>query len=237
MNIESLEGFDIDKLELLGCCRDRPTRTSMFQVPRYDPTTRRTKSKKSKKRVRTKDRQDDHQDTTSLRVIAPDVSSEPVNAISAQQFTAVLAEEGFDDLSLDWADKQLIDDSENKETGQQVDIETPYTKGTDKKAKTEEKRRGNETSNDPSQMTLTEVQQALQMSQLPIQEAAKQWDLAPFLVDNLLGRHDDTTLSSHYQHFFPIQALVIPNVIATERYKSHIRVQDVCITAPTGSGT
>ena len=55
---------------------------------------------------------------------------------------------------------------------------------------------------------------AFEMSRLPIRNAAKLWNLAPFLVENL--EEDE------YQHFFPIQALVIPDVIATERH-AHIR--------------
>jgi len=72
-----------------------------------------------------------------------------------------------------------------------------------------------------------EIKSALHMSTLPIKEAAKTWDLAPFLVANL--ERDS------YLHFFPIQSLVIPDVIATERH-SHIRARDVCVAAPTGSG-
>lgn len=73
----------------------------------------------------------------------------------------------------------------------------------------------------------SEIRTALQMSSLPIKEAAEVWKLAPFLVENLLR--------DGYQTFFPIQCLVIPDVIASERH-SHIRVRDVCVAAPTGSG-
>lgn len=72
-----------------------------------------------------------------------------------------------------------------------------------------------------------EIQKALRMSQLGIEEAAKIWNLAPFLVDNLVK--DD------YKSFFPIQALVIPDVIASERH-AHIRNRDICVSSPTGSG-
>jgi ATP-dependent RNA helicase DDX51/DBP6 len=75
--------------------------------------------------------------------------------------------------------------------------------------------------------TRQEIKSALRMSSLPIEEAAKIWRLAPFLVDNL--KRDGC------QQFFPIQALSIPDVIASERH-AHIRARDVCITAPTGSG-
>jgi len=72
-----------------------------------------------------------------------------------------------------------------------------------------------------------EIKRALHMSSLPIEEAAAAWDLAPFLIDNLKRDGYDT--------FFPIQSLVIPDVIASERH-SHIRARDVCVAAPTGSG-
>jgi ATP-dependent RNA helicase DDX51/DBP6 len=72
-----------------------------------------------------------------------------------------------------------------------------------------------------------EVQSALSISEMPLDKAAEGWKLAQFLVDNL--RRDG------FEHFFPIQALVIPDVIASERL-SYVRAQDICITAPTGSG-
>lgn len=72
-----------------------------------------------------------------------------------------------------------------------------------------------------------EIKTALHMSCLPIEQAAAAWDLAPFLIENL--KRDG------YESFFPIQSLVIPDVIASERH-SHIRARDVCVAAPTGSG-
>jgi superfamily II RNA helicase len=72
-----------------------------------------------------------------------------------------------------------------------------------------------------------EEETALRLSKRPIREVAKLWKLAPFLVHNLEEDEYDT--------FFPIQALVIPDVIASERH-SHIRNRDVCVSAPTGSG-
>ena len=68
---------------------------------------------------------------------------------------------------------------------------------------------------------------ALYMSSLPICQAALTWNLASFLMNNLI--------KDNYQSFFPIQSVVIPNVVATER-PSHLRVCDVCVAAPTGSG-
>jgi ATP-dependent RNA helicase DDX51/DBP6 len=81
--------------------------------------------------------------------------------------------------------------------------------------------------NDILQDHSDEVKRALKMSNMGIQEAAKIWNLAPFLVENL--ERDE------YKSFFPIQALVIPDVIASERH-AHIRNRDVTVSSPTGSG-
>jgi len=72
-----------------------------------------------------------------------------------------------------------------------------------------------------------EIEIALKVSKLPIQDAAKIWNLAPFLIQNLE--------QNGFRSFFPIQALVIPDVIASERHL-HIRNRDTCVSAPTGSG-
>jgi ATP-dependent RNA helicase DDX51/DBP6 len=78
-----------------------------------------------------------------------------------------------------------------------------------------------------SEISHHDLQMSFKISQLSIEQAANGWQLAPFLVENL--RRDG------FKHFFPIQALAIPDVIASERHL-HVRSQDVCITAPTGSG-
>ena len=80
---------------------------------------------------------------------------------------------------------------------------------------------------DQQRLYNAEISTALKLSQLPIREAAKIWKLSPFLVSNL--ERDG------YENFFPIQSLVIPDVIASERH-SQIRVRDICVSAPTGSG-
>ena len=73
---------------------------------------------------------------------------------------------------------------------------------------------------------------ALRLSRLPIAEVAsdKHWNLPPFLVKNLEEADDS------YVNFFPIQCMVIPDVIESER-NAHLRgARDVCCHAPTGSG-
>lgn len=60
-----------------------------------------------------------------------------------------------------------------------------------------------------------------------IETLAKPWKLPSFLLRNLRADGIST--------FFPIQSLVLPEVLITER-QAHLRVRDVCVTAPTGSG-
>lgn len=78
------------------------------------------------------------------------------------------------------------------------------------------------------QVSQNEVQAALRIAEMPIEQAAKGWKLAPFLLANLQER-------DKFTHFFPIQALAIPDVIASERHY-YVQASDICITAPTGSG-
>lgn len=74
------------------------------------------------------------------------------------------------------------------------------------------------------------IRNALLLSQLPIDIVAssKHWNLPPFLIHNLTA--------DSYKTFFPIQCMVIPDVIESER-NAHLRgARDVCCHAPTGSG-
>ena len=71
---------------------------------------------------------------------------------------------------------------------------------------------------------------AIHLSKLPISQVASSsyWNLPQFLVNNLKA--------DSYTNFFPIQCMVIPDVIESER-NAHIRgARDVCCHAPTGSG-
>ena len=72
-----------------------------------------------------------------------------------------------------------------------------------------------------------EISTAFHMSKLPIRQAANIWGVAPFLVNNLER--------DNFDNFFPIQSLVVPDVIASERH-AHLRTRDICVSAPTGSG-
>ena len=84
-----------------------------------------------------------------------------------------------------------------------------------------------QSSTSSSHLTEEEIQVATRLAQKPIVEVANAWNLAPFLVRNL--QRDG------FEHFFPIQALTIPDVITTER-NPHLQVRDICVAAPTGSG-
>lgn len=138
------------------------------------------------------------QNQSTLRVIAPKAPEITKNR------NIGMADEGFDDFDVD---TELLDtninvteevDNDALDNSERNEVELPQ-----------------------------EIKTALHMSSLPIEEAAKAWDLAPFLIENL--KRDG------YKQFFPIQSLVIPDVIASERH-SHIRARDVCVSAPTGSG-
>ena len=76
-------------------------------------------------------------------------------------------------------------------------------------------------------LTSEEIANAMAISKLPIAEAAQCLQLAPFLVENLR--------TAGFTSLFPIQALVLPDVVHSERVP-HIRARDICISAPTGSG-
>jgi ATP-dependent RNA helicase DDX51/DBP6 len=217
----------------------------MFQVSRYDPKTTESDGKRRKKpnrrsRPKKRNRQDDskqdenanesvereqsdedndhahtrgdHDDDdehmsnankSSLHVIAPEATGKGVSKgiTSKQQGSAKTEEEAFDDMDL-LALEESIDASSAATTNTEYPV-------------------------DVSKATSEELQAALRLSKLPIQQAATGWRIAPFLVQNLERDGFDS--------FFPIQALVIPDVIASERH-AHIRAQDICVTAPTGSG-
>jgi hypothetical protein len=73
-----------------------------------------------------------------------------------------------------------------------------------------------------------ELERAQILSKLPMEEAAQRWKLAPFLIDNL-KRHD-------VEHFFPIQAMTLPHVLASLQRQHNVAVRDVSMCAATGSG-
>lgn len=184
----------------------------MFPVGRYDPASE-SKSRKmgQKKRPSKKRPRDDgiHVEDqaqgkeSTLHVIAPEVAdSRP---------PGIRNEEGFDDFDID----ELIDGD-----GAQSNTDAKGVPDSEQQKETEPAVTGD--------LTAREVQMAMRMASMPITDAAKEWDLAGFLIDNLKA--------DGFERFFPIQALTIPDVLASER-RAHIRCRDICISAPTGSGT
>ena len=141
------------------------------------------------------------------KVIAPETDG----AISSERkFNTKISEEAFDDLD-------IMDEDDNQE-------EEDDSKKAKPLSKTDDKATGDDF--DPTD----EIQRALYMSQKPIQVAAKAWGLADFLVENVKS-------TEGFDEFFPIQSLVIPDVIVAERH-AHVFQQsrDICVAAPTGSG-
>ncbi len=190
----------------------------MFQVGRYDPREEDRKGSKKKQSSenslkKAKKQKSNHRDKgerkpiegshptssgTTLRIIAPEAIA-TATSVSKQKVRTKLNDEAFDDLDLE-NDIMIEQDPADEESNQ--------TKSS--------------LAFDPTD----EIQRALHMSRLPIEEAARRWGLAPFLVSNLK--------EEGHSHFFPIQALVIPDVIIAEDYE--MRARDVCVAAPTGSG-
>lgn len=147
--------------------------------------------------------------TSTLRVIAPETQG-PVSL--QRNLTTKLSEEAFDDLDI--VDDVVMREGEDHSSEEDNDpmenqVDDPTNSEADIKA-------------DPT----GDIQLALHMSQQPIQDAARRLGLAPFLLKNL--ERDG------FEHLFPIQALVIPDVIAAERH-AHIQARDVCVAAPTGT--
>jgi len=149
----------------------------------------------------------------AFRVIAPETDG----ALSYKKnLNGKITAEAFDDLDLTddaWlASSSFLSKIKNRPTEETNDDDT------------------NAESQLPSMVfdPTDEIERALEMTRLPIVEAARRWGMADFLVRNLR--------SNGHEHFFPIQALVIPDVIVAERHMTSLRVRDVCCAAPTGSG-
>jgi ATP-dependent RNA helicase DDX51/DBP6 len=220
----------------------------MFQVQRYDPTIIRAQNEKKKKKetasevndlnsdsnnrknAQTKQREKDETtkhdpesqqslhkrrrtDPPKLHVIAP--KSEPSTLKRPDKGKKI--DEAFDDLGV------ILDVPDIKD----IIAEEDFAMETNEEEDEEEIVKHNRASVSKTKPLSPSMKHALHMTQCSVQEAATIWKLAPFLVTNLL--HHGLT------NVFPIQALVIPDVISTEHH-SYRRVRDVCIAAPTGSG-
>lgn len=192
----------------------------MFNVGRFDPreelkqfsesNKKENKEKEKKKRKRATSRKDDD--------VEANHSSNESNKETKEQFTMrVIAPETKPIVTSSKAIRGKTDEGFDD-----FDIEAELLEGENQTVPADETH-----VDDATERLSEEIKTALHMSSLPIKEAAKAWNLAPFLVANLE--------KDQYPHFFPIQSLVIPDVIATERH-AHIRARDVCVAAPTGSG-
>jgi hypothetical protein len=142
---------------------------------------------------------------STLRVIAPETKGP---SSSTKILNTKLSEEAFDDLDI--TDDFIQEGEATDGPDGLMEVEGEPDTAVDPLS-----------SFDPTD----EIQRALYMARQPIQSAAQGWGLAPFLVANL--KRDG------YESFFPIQALVIPDVIAAERH-THMQARDICVAAPTG---
>lgn len=203
----------------------------MFNVDRYDPDAQKQKAKRKgdsknasgrSKRVKPQHGSDSNNSNASESATPASSTTWHVIANEAIEPSSIVAAksvlpEAFDDLDL--LGEDLIAASLE---GDKVAAENS-TGGSDMAGST-----GNAELPLWKNISNSEIQTALALSEMPIEHVAKGWKLVPFLLNNL--RRDE------YQHFFPIQALAIPDVIASERHAHTIRSSDICITAPTGSG-
>ncbi|KAL3816182.1 hypothetical protein ACHAXA_007300 [Cyclostephanos tholiformis] len=142
---------------------------------------------------------DKHDESTTLRVIAP---SQPVSAVARKRYKKRGAD---DDEAIDDFDADVIESAHPSNQDKAGSILIPRS-------------------------DTNAIRRALRLSQLPIAEVAskKHWNLPTFLTRNLR--------TDAYEKFFPIQCMVIPDVIESER-NAHLREgRDVCCHAPTGSG-
>jgi ATP-dependent RNA helicase DDX51/DBP6 len=180
----------------------------MFNVGRFDPkdSVKKGSNKKEKTRNAKKVRLSDGEGSlkasplpNSMRVIAPEQTS----ITTKHKFT----DEAMDDFDMD---ELLLESVEN-------DFPSEVEHGN-----------AIETLDKESSSISKEIDKAIYMSSLPIEDAARMWNLAPFLIENLK--------KDGYESFFPIQSLVIPDVITSERNSKILQCRDVCVAAPTGSG-
>ncbi len=164
--------------------------------------------------------------TSTLRVIAPDESAQKTKkkkkershteSLTKKHQPAVVAE-AIDDLDL------LLVDPEDSVGDALVENNEPKDE-----AKFQDAAAAKPNNNETTDVT-KELERALKWSKRPLAEAANAWKLAPFLIQKLQQQ-------PQYTHFFPVQAWAISQVLW--QYASVLRQQeqDMCITAPTGSG-
>jgi hypothetical protein len=209
----------------------------MFQIGRFDPRAeeeeivkkkRRKKSKvseneeesSSKQKKRKKEKHKDKQ--SSLHVIAPETKG---SLSRERKLTTKANEEAFDDLDLvDENDlfRDELDDEGDEDISRHDDLQEDYSEQSRRHLSTKDYIK------DEMEDPTDELQRARHMSSLPLLQAAKRWKLASFLIQNLQA--------DGYENFFPIQSLVLSDVLSTISGSSSGWQRDVCVAAPTGSG-
>lgn len=199
----------------------------MFQIGRFDPraeekgNAQKKKRKKSSPSEKAKDAKKKKKEETSkdrssssLRVIAPETKG---GVSQERKLNVKVNEEAFNDLDLE--ENELFRDEQNGDDDDDNDVQlAEYSL---KQSHDQEQK---ETVFDPTD----ELQRARYMSSLPLLQAAKRWNLAEFLVKNLEA--------DGYESFFPIQSLVLSDVLSSTNNSSSGWQRDVCVAAPTGSG-
>lgn len=202
----------------------------MFSMGRFDPRMEASPSQvetKTKKRkihhdtVNNKEEEDDDDDQSlhsSSSSSAPSSDSENDSISSGHSSSSAPSSDSESDTEIDPALKVIAPEQKYQGVG-----DTPRKR----RDMTDEGIDDFDNEEQNIDYLSEEIKTAMKLVKLPITEAGKKWKLAPFLLDNL--QQDE------YTNFFPIQALTIPDIIASERHH-HIRNRDICVSAPTGSG-
>lgn len=213
----------------------------MFSVPRFDPNqTTEPKKTLGQARVRPTDNVTDGHQKPSKR---PKKNTEAIND-HVDDGSSSVPSSGSDSSS-------VVSSEEDEDQEPQTTLKViAHSQPTTKDSKRSQKNLGfedeaiddfdadfdiieNEPKVDasaPSLPTDVTAARALRLSKLPIDEVAsdKHFNLPSFLLKNLQA--------DSYTNFFPIQCMVIPDVIESEQ-NAHLRgARDICCHAPTGSG-
>jgi ATP-dependent RNA helicase DDX51/DBP6 len=206
----------------------------MFQIGRFDPRAEEQANAKKKRRKKSKI-SDDPEDaamenkkrkkeknkeipSSSLRVIAPETKG---GLSQERKLNAKVNGEAFDDLDLEENEmfKEEHDGDDDDDDNDDELAEYPPQQHHQQQPDSEK-----EEIFDPKD----ELQRARYMSSLPLLQAAHRWKLADFLIENLQA--------DGYQNFFPIQSLVLSDILSSANNSSSGWQRDVCVAAPTGSG-
>ena len=193
----------------------------MFSVPRYDPGKRPSPEKKNKsKKKRKKSLSHEHSVQSSGHKPTHEQLSIHHEGEGSSKISTSINRDDSEDLTKPTSQENGDTQASMEVTQEDIQIlETNETLHDD-----------DEEDQEPDKLSSIdqiEVKRALRVAELPIDDVAQTWKLAPFLVKNL--KRDG------FESFFPIQALSIPDIITSERHP-YVRARDICISARTGSG-